>query len=402
MYSLTTKRNFPREKVCPKRKQFVYECLNHICGSEEKTDTVLRILASAMKGINATQYMRFYCFYGSGANGKSMLTDLLARAFGDFYCKAETSEFTQKRARSDSCNPSLATLIGKRFACMAELEVGEQINIATLKAMTGDEVMGYRGLYQPTRVETTITFTPFLTSNETTQLKIEDYAVKRRFVYIWLKNRYMPRQDIKNEFPEWDGSVKNLPANVFIRDDNLKKDLCDNYVDEFIELLLDHLDVEDKELQLCSEVVDDTNQLLCDKDTLLEALKEMYEYDPAVYTEYNPTGKYRHRPPPRPARPQGITADEVMKQLKTEDLNLFTALKKEYVTKKDFINAIKMRMPKGIQLTQRHKDSPVFYKNIHGDEKAGVCVFLHIKEKESVEDSEENTGGVCVFDNSAL
>jgi phage/plasmid-associated DNA primase len=277
---------------------------------------------------------------------------------------------------------------------MAELEYGEVFNAASLKCMTGEEEMAYRSLYAPEKVNSTITFTPFLTSNETTPLRLDDYAITRRFIYFWFKNRYMTRDDIRREFPAWDGTEGNLPPRVFIRDSNLKKEICNNYVDEFIHLLLEHTDIEDKELEFCDEVLEDTDYLIKGKDSLRETLHSLFEHDKEVYTDYHPHPRHATRNK-NPAIPKGISVLEVQKALSKQEPTLYKEWRKVNPVQKDFTETLKARMPRGVELVETAKNHGIYYKNFDGDEKQSTSVFIYVKDTN--EDDEDDIKTPCLI-----
>lgn len=89
-----------------------------------------------------------FFLYGDGANGKSVLMDLLHRMLNDYAAKAKIESLTgvNKKSGSDA-TPDLMPLIGARIATTAEPGQHVEWQEAFIKEMTGGEPMLLRGLF---------------------------------------------------------------------------------------------------------------------------------------------------------------------------------------------------------------------------------------------------------------
>lgn len=85
--------------------------------------------------------------YGTGANGKSVFSDTLARVLADYAATAKIESITgQNRRGGAEATPDLVPLIGARFVRASEPEEGERFQEALIKALTGGEEILVRPL----------------------------------------------------------------------------------------------------------------------------------------------------------------------------------------------------------------------------------------------------------------
>jgi putative DNA primase/helicase len=114
-------------------------------------DPVLReycmtLYAACLEGANREQ--KFYILTGVGSNGKSKIVELLSKTFGEYQETLGTTAITRKRPESGAANPDLVVLKCKRFVSMSEPDEGEKINTASMKQLSGEDVVKARALFQ--------------------------------------------------------------------------------------------------------------------------------------------------------------------------------------------------------------------------------------------------------------
>lgn len=110
-------------------------------------------LASTLLGTNENQTFNIYI--GTGANGKSMLINLMSKVLGDYKGTVPISLVTQKRAGIGGTSSEIYDLIGKRYAVMQEPSKGDKLNEGIVKEITGGDPIQCRPLFQ-----NSITFRP--------------------------------------------------------------------------------------------------------------------------------------------------------------------------------------------------------------------------------------------------
>lgn len=119
--------------------------LRQILPEEDVREYVLKYLASCLSGTNEAQ--KFHIWTGTGANGKSMLMNLMEEAMGDYACKAPIALFTQSRSKAGNASPDVVKLRGKRFVTMSEPDEDYSLNTGLIKEYSSGEKITARDLY---------------------------------------------------------------------------------------------------------------------------------------------------------------------------------------------------------------------------------------------------------------
>lgn len=126
---------------CPQFEAF----LARIQPLAEMRGFLQRWFGYSMTGL--TNEQKFAFFYGSGANGKSVLVDLMARILGDYAASAKIESITGKTRRGGGdATPDLMPLIGARFVRTSEPDEGQRLQEGLIKELTGGEPILVRAL----------------------------------------------------------------------------------------------------------------------------------------------------------------------------------------------------------------------------------------------------------------
>lgn len=86
-------------------------------------------------------------WYGSGANGKSVLANLLRRMMGEYADSVSMSFLVRRDNNAGGPAPDLAKLAGLRLAQANEVESGSRLSSQTLKVAVSTEAISARALY---------------------------------------------------------------------------------------------------------------------------------------------------------------------------------------------------------------------------------------------------------------
>jgi len=142
---------------------------------------ILRHFALGMTGLTE-QALAF--FYGHGANGKSVLLDLMARIFGSYaaVAKIESLTGTGRRGGGDA-TPDLMPLVGARMARAAEPDQGVPWQEGLIKDLTGGEPMMVRSLHE-NFVEFRPIFTLTISGNHKPDIRGVDDGIWRRIMLV--------------------------------------------------------------------------------------------------------------------------------------------------------------------------------------------------------------------------
>lgn len=134
-----------------------------------------RVFGYSITGLTDEHLMWFW--YGSGANGKSTILNIIKAMLGDF---AATTSFATFDTKNDNGrNDGLAELRGKRFVAATEGEQGRSIAEAKIKSVVSSDEVSCRFLFN-----NLFTYTPtykvILASNHLPDIKGTDKGIWRR------------------------------------------------------------------------------------------------------------------------------------------------------------------------------------------------------------------------------
>lgn len=126
---------------CPQFEAF----LERVQPSAEMRAFLQRWLGLSMTGL---KIQKFAFFYGAGANGKSVLVDLVARMMGDYSHAAKIESFTGRNRRGGGdATPDIFPLMNARMVRASEPEEGERLQEGLIKELTGGEPILVRQLH---------------------------------------------------------------------------------------------------------------------------------------------------------------------------------------------------------------------------------------------------------------
>ncbi|RJE87974.1 DNA primase family protein [Paracoccus onubensis] len=186
--------DYDPDATCPRFDAFLKEIQPNI----EMRRFLQRWFALSMTGLDV-QKLAF--FHGGGANGKSVLVDLIARMLGDYSATAKIESLTGKNKKSGSeSQPDLMPLINSRMVRTSEPEEGQRLQEALVKALTGGEPMMIRDLFTGM-----ITFTPFfkitISGNHLPDIRGGDDGIWRRVMLVQFpvqipEHKRIPKKDM--------------------------------------------------------------------------------------------------------------------------------------------------------------------------------------------------------------
>jgi putative DNA primase/helicase len=128
------------EATCPRWNQFLIEVFK---ADVEVISFFQRAIGYCLTG--DTREQKMFLLYGIGANGKSVVLEILSRLMGDFAGNASFETFDANK-RSEASN-DLAALRGKRFVTVIETEEGRKLAESRVKSVTGQDAITCRFLY---------------------------------------------------------------------------------------------------------------------------------------------------------------------------------------------------------------------------------------------------------------
>ncbi len=131
---------FDSTAKCPRFERFILEICN---GDPQLAAFIQRAIGYSLTGC-VDEQCAFFC-YGTGANGKSTLLNLLHYIFGNYAVNLPFSAL-ELTGRGSIPNDT-AMLAGRRFATAIETRESVRLNEARIKAITGGDPITARHLY---------------------------------------------------------------------------------------------------------------------------------------------------------------------------------------------------------------------------------------------------------------
>lgn len=170
----------------------------------ELIDWVHRFLGYSLTGSVVEQLFVFA--FGGGANGKSVLTESIARLMGDYACSMQPATLCDDRRSASGASADLAQLDGVRFAVAPEAEENSRFNEPLLKGLVSGDRMQVRELYCPPR-EMCPTLKLAMTGNHKPSITGTDRGIWRRVRLVPFLASFEGRADaslqakLQAEFP---------------------------------------------------------------------------------------------------------------------------------------------------------------------------------------------------------
>ncbi|MFB3778332.1 MAG: phage/plasmid primase, P4 family [Bryobacteraceae bacterium] len=169
--------SYSTEARCPRFLQFLKEVFEP---HPDVIDFVLRALGYSLCG-DVTEQCLFEA-YGTGANGKSTLLELVRHVAGDYAGCADSAALLVRRYNSEP-RDSVAGLRGKRLVTIQEADEGARLAEGLVKWLTGGDKITARRLYE-NLVEFTPSWKIWWAVNHRPTVRGTDLAIWRRIRLI--------------------------------------------------------------------------------------------------------------------------------------------------------------------------------------------------------------------------
>ena len=126
---------------------------------------------------------------GKGGNGKGVVNELLAKTLGHYFYKGTVATLLEP-IKDGGANPAIANMHNKRQTTFTEPDAGKKLNQATVKTLTGDNLINARQLYSG-NMSVQNQSSIIMECNELPMIsgKMDD-SIKRRIVTIPFKVKY--------------------------------------------------------------------------------------------------------------------------------------------------------------------------------------------------------------------
>ena len=218
-------------------------------------------LASCLIGVNREQTFQIYV--GAGSNGKSKLTELMSRCFGEYKATVPITLITNKRNGIGGTSSEIAQLMGIRYAVMQEPSKGDQINEGVLKEVSAGDPLQGRALYKDM-----VTFMPqfklVVCTNTMFEIKSNDDGTWRRIQKVDFMSKFCDE-------PNPEGDVDN-PYQFKI--DRMLDDKLKRWAPTFMSMLVEHVFRTNGLVKPCSMVTASSQKYRLGQDYLSEFARD--------------------------------------------------------------------------------------------------------------------------------
>jgi len=186
--------DFDPHAKCPRFEQFILEIFG---GDIELARFIQRLIGYSIAGL-ATEHI-FPIFWGEdGRNGKSTLVTVLKDILSPLM-KPIHSDVIIDTGRNGGATPFLMELKGLRLGYVSETEKQAKLKEATIKLITGGDIIVGRGLYEKAQ-EWKPTHQIFLITNPKPVIDCLDGAIWERIILIPFIHRFVENPDPDNPF----------------------------------------------------------------------------------------------------------------------------------------------------------------------------------------------------------
>lgn len=184
----------PQRIPIPRWQNFLRDTFGDDEVGLETTRFLHLLLGYSITGDVGAQILPF--LYGSGANGKSVLLDVMMQVLGD-YANAAPPGFLMEKGKFTEHSTELTELHGRRIVVCSELKPNDKFNEARVKLLTGGDKITARRMRQDY-----FSFTPthklWLLGNHRPEVGTGGYAFWRRIRLIPFERKVPDNRKIDN------------------------------------------------------------------------------------------------------------------------------------------------------------------------------------------------------------
>eukprot|EP00854_Cymbomonas_tetramitiformis_P002479 gene2479-3219_t len=179
----------------------LHEILDEILPKKDVKESFLTYVSSCLTGY--TEHQKFVILTGSGANGKSLIINLIRRSFGtDYQGTCPESLLTQNRPSANSHTDSLCAIATKRIAICQEPDTNSTIHAGSMKEFTGGDQIYVREMFTKGQIKQP-TFKLFMVCNDIPHITGTDDGTMRRITIIPFISKFKDKHKIDKNVSEY-------------------------------------------------------------------------------------------------------------------------------------------------------------------------------------------------------
>lgn len=220
-------------------------------------------LAACLIGVKKEHAFNIY--RGSGSNGKSILTDLMSQALGEYKGTVPITLVTEKRNTIGGTSSEVIQLKGIRYAVMQEPSKDAVINEGIMKELTGGDPIQARALYSESEIFIP-QFSLVVCTNALFEIKSNDDGTWRRMKLVDFLSKFISEGEHHTDDTKF----------IFPKDKSLKEKLP-QWAVVFISMLVKRAFETDGEVIDCPEVKAASNKYRQSQDCIAGFIAEKIE-----------------------------------------------------------------------------------------------------------------------------
>jgi P4 family phage/plasmid primase-like protien len=211
---------------------------------------------------------KIFCIWnGDGDNGKSIIAEMLDKAFGDYYYSPPTTLLTGKQQQSSGPTPELIPCKGARVVQISETDNADILNCGTMKKLTGGDAFPARGLIKDP-IKIVPHFKLILHCNKMPNVSADDKASWNRIRVLPFESRFVN----KDEVPETEEEC--WEKKIFPKDKTLK-DRIPELTEVFMWWLIERYEFyEDSDLFMPPEIKNATDHYHKNNDHYMQFIDD--------------------------------------------------------------------------------------------------------------------------------
>ena len=213
----------------------------------------------------------FNIYRGSGSNGKSILTELMSQALGEYKGTVPITLVTEKRNAIGGTSSEVIQLKGVRYAVMQEPSKDAIINEGIMKELTGGDPIQARALFCASEIFIP-QFSLVVCTNALFEIKSNDDGTWRRMKLVDFMSKFVSEGEQHTDDTKY----------VFVKDKSLKEKLP-KWAIVFISMLVKRAFETDGEVVDCEEVKAASNKYRQSQDCFAGFISDKIEQLPGAH-----------------------------------------------------------------------------------------------------------------------
>uniref|UniRef100_A0A6C0JQK6 SF3 helicase domain-containing protein n=1 Tax=viral metagenome TaxID=1070528 RepID=A0A6C0JQK6_9ZZZZ len=228
---------------------------------------------SSLKGSNDDKNIIFAL--GETNTGKSQLVKLYEKTFGDYLCVLPKEIMYERNSvSSSSARPELADTEGARLAVVNELSNKENMSVATLKELSGNDRVYNRGLYKHAKKFENM-FTMYVSCNFIPKIPQDDEAMWDRILIVNFASKFRSKNIPTDKEEQKKKRIFSKVANL----DNKFKRLASTHLYYLFQVWKDISVNHPNGVPICDQIKKDTKQYRSKNNVVRKYIDECIAYE---------------------------------------------------------------------------------------------------------------------------